>query len=93
MFKGIKNVVRVVIFGALILALALGARLIGGKKALADAPSSSSSSSSSSGDGGDGGDGGSGGDDGGSGGQLIAPLFTILVRLGVPQPRAVFCFY
>ncbi|HEY4523972.1 MAG TPA: hypothetical protein VJK04_03830 [Candidatus Paceibacterota bacterium] len=70
MFKGIKNVVRVVIFGALILALALGARLIGGKKALADAPSSSSSSSSSSsGDGGDGGDGGSGGSGSGSGGD------------------------
>lgn len=61
MFEGIKNVLRVAVFGTLLLVLVLGARLIGGKKALADVPTGSSSSSSSSGDSSSG-DGGSSGD-------------------------------
>lgn len=62
MFEGIKNVLRVAVFGILLLSLTIGVRIMGGKKALADVPSSSSSGDSSSGDSGGSGDGGGSGD-------------------------------
>ncbi|OHA90502.1 MAG: hypothetical protein A2665_02755 [Candidatus Zambryskibacteria bacterium RIFCSPHIGHO2_01_FULL_46_30] len=60
MFKSIKNGLRIVVFGALFVALALGAWLVSEKKVTADSPSPPPPPSDGGGDGGDGGGGGDG---------------------------------